>query len=336
MYLDFYGLREKPFNTTPDPRFLFLTPSHREALAQLMYGVQEGTGFAVLTGEIGTGKTTLLQTLLQRMDPQTAVAMIVNPMLGFDGVLELILEDLGVGKGGDTTAQRLVTLHRHLLERVAAGQRTVVIIDEAQHLEPATLEQIRLLSNYESPSRKLLQIILAGQPELEDKLALPQLRQLRQRIGLRCVIEPLTSRETRDYVTARLRVAKAANPRLFTDRALDRISKYSRGIPRLINIVCEHSLLIGYADQIRQIDHGVVKEAIRTIEAHEHSGTRWRTRWWKLHLAGRRWLLGAGVAAVASTVGGVVWYTRGASALGDVVSTYGARVLYGVEAILRP
>jgi type II secretory pathway predicted ATPase ExeA len=293
VYLDFYGLREKPFNTTPNPRFLFLTPSHREALAQLMYGVQEGTGFAVLTGEIGTGKTTLLQALLQRMDPQTGVAMIVNPMLGFDGVLELILEDLGVGKGGDTTAQRLVSLHRHLLERVAAGQRTVVIIDEAQHLEPATLEQIRLLSNYESPSQKLLQIILAGQPELEDKLALPQLRQLRQRIGLRCVIQPLTPRETRDYVT-------------------------------------------GYADQIRQIDHRVVKEAIRTIEAHEHSAARWRMRRWKPYLAGQRWLLGAGVAAVVSTVGGAVWYTRGASAVGDVVSTYGARVLSGVEALLRP
>ena len=336
MYLDFYGLREKPFNTTPDPRFLFLTPSHREAL---------GPADVRRPGRHGLCRPD--RRGRNRQDDVAADALAAHgsadrggddrePDAGFDGVLELILEDLGIGKDGDTTAQRLVALHRHLLERAAAGQRTVVIIDEAQHLEPATLEQIRLLSNYESPSRKLLQIILAGQPELEDKLALPQLRQLRQRIGLRCVIEPLTSRETRDYVTARLRVAKAANPRLFTDRALDRISKYSRGIPRLINIVCEHSLLIGYADQIRQIDHGVVKEAIRTIEAHEHSGTRWRTRWWKLHLAGRRWLLGAGVAAVASTVGGAVWYTRGASALGDVVSTYGARVLYGVEAILRP
>jgi hypothetical protein len=230
----------------------------------------------------------------------------------------------------------LVALHRLLVERAAAGLRTVVIIDEAQHLEPATLEQIRLLSNYESPSRKLLQIILAGQPELEEKLALPELRQLRQRIGLRCTIQPLTSRETRDYVTARLRIAKTANPRLFTDRALDGISTYSRGIPRLVNIVCEHSLLIGYADQIRQIDHRVVKEAIRAIEAREYSGGRLRARWWRPFLLKRRWLLGAGLAAVAGTVGGAMVYAGGASIVGDVVSAYGTRVLYGVEALLRP
>ena len=339
MYLDFYGLREKPFNTTPDPRFLFLTPSHREALAQLMYGVQEGTGFAILTGEVGTGKTTLLHTLLQRMDPQIAVAMIVNPMLGFDGLLELILEDLGVGTGGDTTARRLVALHRFLLERAAAGHRTVLIIDEAQHLDPTTLEQIRLLSNYESPSRKLLQIILAGQPELEAKLALPQLRQLKQRIGLRCAIQPLMPRETRDYITARLRIAKAANPRLFTERAVDRISTYARGIPRLVNIACEHSLLIGYADQIRQIDHRVVKEAVRTIEARESSAGRRRTGWWKPHPGRWRWILGAGVAVVAGTVGGAVWYTGGTSVVGEVMSTYGTRVgdvFDGVQTLLRP
>ena len=228
-----------------------------------------------------------------------------------------------------------MALHRFLLERVAAGQRTLVIIDEAQHLEPATLEQIRLLSNYESPSRKLLQIILAGQPELEHKLALPQLRQLKQRIGLRCMIQPLTSRETRDYITARLRIAKAPNPRLFTDRALGRMSKYSRGIPRLINIVCEHSLLIGYADQIRRIDHRVVTEAIRTIEAQEH---------WAVD-GERRGGGPARRAAVASRGGrcgrgrhgrGRHLVHGGASALGDVISTYGARVLYGVEALLRP
>ena len=193
MYLDFYGLSEKPFNTTPDPRFLFLTPSHREALAQLTYGVREGTGLVVLTGEVGTGKTTLLQALMQRLDPQVAVATIVSPMLEFDGLLELILEDFGIDKREETTAQRLVALRRFLVERAAAGHRTVVIIDEAQHLQPATLEQIRLLSNYESPSRKLLQIILAGQPELGAKLDLPQLRQVKQRIGLRCTISPLTA-----------------------------------------------------------------------------------------------------------------------------------------------
>jgi general secretion pathway protein A len=339
MYLDFYGLREKPFSTTPDPRFLFLTPSHREALAQLTYGVRESTGFTVLTGAIGTGKTTLLHTLLKRMDPQTAVAMIVDPMLGFEGLLELILDDLGVAQNATTTAQRLVALNRFLLERVATGHQTLLIIDEAQHLTPATLEQIRLVSNYESPSRKLLQIILAGQPELATKLELSQLRQLKQRIGLRCTINPLTPEETRDYIAARLRVAKAANPRLFTDRALTRIAKYSQGIPRLINIVCEHSLLIGYADQIRQIDHRVVKEAIRTIEARDTWVGSRRFGWWTPDPARWRWILGAGLAAAAGTVGGAVWYTGGSSVLGDAMSTYGTTVsgvIRGIEALLRP
>src|SRR5262245_9911322 len=165
VYLNFYGLREKPFNTTPDPRFLFLTASHREALSQLTYGVREGTGFAVLAGPIGTGKTTLLQTLLQRLDSQTAVAMIVNPSVDFDGLLELILDDFGIGKEAGTTAQRMVALNRFLLEQAAAGRQTLLVIDEAQQLEPTTLERIRLISNYESPTHKLLQIILAGQPE---------------------------------------------------------------------------------------------------------------------------------------------------------------------------
>src|SRR5262245_5200696 len=246
VYLEFYNLEESPFSTTPNPRFLFLTPSHREALAQLTYGVREGTGFTVLTGEVGTGKTTLIQTLLQQLDPELPVALLVSPMLDFHGLLELILDDLGIEKVGATTAQRLVALRRFLLERAAAGLRSLVIIDEAQHLTPSTLEQIRLLSNYESPSGKLLQIILAGQPELNARLQLPELRQVKQRIALRSTIRPLTAQETHSYIVTRLRIAKAANPRLFTDRAVSVISRYARGIPRLINIVCEHSLLIGY------------------------------------------------------------------------------------------
>jgi general secretion pathway protein A len=338
MYLEFYGLAEIPFATTPDPRFLFLTPSHREALAQLIYGVREGTGFTVLTGEIGTGKTTLLQTLLKRLDPQVPVAMLVNPMLEFDGLLDLILDDLGVEKAGDSLAQRLLALRRFLLERAAAGHRTLVIIDEAQHLTSAALEQIRLLSNYESPSGKLLQIILSGQPELRAKLDLPELRQVKQRIGLRCAISPLTRQETRDYIVMRLRVARAANPRLFSEEAVDRMSKYARGIPRLINIVCEHSLLIGYADRTRRIDHRVVAEAIRTIEGPER-GVGGRRPWWRLQPGRWRWLVGAGAAALAAmagSVGGAIWYTGGAVALGDVMSAQVTGLLSGVEALLRP
>jgi general secretion pathway protein A len=339
VYVNFYGLREKPFNTTPDPRFLFLTASHREALSQLTYGVREGTGFAVLAGPIGTGKTTLLQTLLQRIDPQTAVAMIVNPSVDFDGLLELILDDFGIGQEAGTTAQRMVALNRFLLEQATSGRQTLLVIDEAQHLEPTTLERIRLISNYESSTRKLLQIILAGQPELVTKLNLPQLRQLKQRIGLWCEIQPLTPKEVREYVSARLRVAKAANPRLFTERALDRIASHSHGIPRLINILCEHCLLIGYADQIRQIDHRLVKEAIVTMEAASASGRPRARGWLRPRPARWRWILGAGLAAVAGTLGGAVWYTGGTAVLGEAMSAYGATVsgvVGGVEALLRP
>jgi type II secretory pathway predicted ATPase ExeA len=265
--------------------------------------------------------------------------MIVNPSVDFDGLLELILDDFGIGKEANTTAQRMVALNRFLLEQAASGRQTLLVIDEAQQLEPTTLERIRLISNYESPTRKLLQIILAGQPELVAKLNLPQLRQLKQRIGLWCEIRPLTPKEVREYVSARLRVAKAVNPRLFTERALDRIAAHSDGIPRLVNILCEHCLLIGYADQIRQIDHRLVKEAIVAMKAAGMADGPRSKRWWRPHPARWRWILGAGLAAVAGTLGGAVWYTGGTAVLGGAMSAYGATVsgvLGGVEALLRP
>lgn len=338
MYVEFYGLKEKPFSTTPDPRFLFLTPSHREALAQLVYGVREGTGFVVLTGEVGTGKTTLLRTLMQRLAPEAPISFVMSPMLDFDELLDYILEDLGIG-GGRRPAQRLVAFHSFLVDRAKAGHRTLVIIDEAQHLESKALERIRLLSNFETTSEKLLQIVLAGQPELAGRLALPDLRQFNQRIGLRCTIRPLAAVETGHYVRSRLRIAGARDPRLFTDEAIERVARYTRGIPRVINIVCEHSLLIGYADQVRRIDHRVIREAIRAIEAREERsyGRGWALR--HLATARRGWILGASAVAAAGTAGGMMWYTGAAGALGSVAATYGAKVtglISGVEALLRP
>ena len=272
MYLSFYRLTEHPFNLTPDPRFLFLTAGHREALAQLLYGVEQGKGFIVLTGEVGTGKTTLLQALLQKLDPTTAVAYVSNSTLPFDGLLEYVLEDFGVAKrGGATHAQRLFALNNFLIERRRKGENTVLIIDEAQNLSPQTLEQIRLLSNFETPTEKLLQILLVGQPELVKKLELPELRQLKQRIGLRCVIGPLTQDETRDYIRTRLRIAGARDLQLFTDEAIRRIAGYAGGIPRVVNMVCDHCLLIGYADQERRIDRRIVDEAIRYLEDGERT-----------------------------------------------------------------
>jgi general secretion pathway protein A len=274
VYLAFYGLREQPFGATPDPRFLYLAPSHREALAQLVYGVQEKKGFLVLTGEVGTGKTTLVHALLRRLDAQTAAALVFNSTLPFEGLLEYALEDFGVSKAGDSHAQRLMALNTFLIERRRAGQNTVLIIDEAQNLLPETLEQVRLLSNFETPTEKLLQILLVGQPELGDRLALPALRQLKQRIALRCRIQPLTVDETAEYIRVRLRIAGARDIGLFTPEAIARITAHAGGIPRIVNSLCDHALLIGYADQQRRLDGRIVDEAIRYLESGETPESR--------------------------------------------------------------
>jgi len=302
MYLTFYGLSEKPFNATPDPKFLYMTPRHREALAQLQYGVQEQKGFIVLTGRVGTGKTTLLHALRQRLNGQTVVSFVFNSTLPFDGILEYILEDFGIAKGEASRAQRLITLNNFLIERRRLGQNTVLMLDEAQNLGPSTLEQIRLLSNFETPTDKLLQILLVGQPELKTRLQLPELHQLKQRIGLRCQIPPLTPEEVRQYIRNRLRIAGARDLALFSDSAVERLAEYSAGIPRLVNIVCDHCLLFGYADQKRRIDRRIVHQAIEYLEEGTPPqrrvgglrGVRTRLSW--------RWGLGALAVALASAL----------------------------------
>jgi general secretion pathway protein A len=204
--------------------------------------------------------------LRQRLDGKTEVACIVNSRLSFDGILEYVLEDFGINKNGASQAQRLIALHTFLIEQRRANQNSVLILDEAQHLDPSTLEEVRLLSNFETPTEKLLQILLVGQPELKEKLQRPELRQLKQRIGLRCHIPPLTPEEIPEYIRHRLRISGARDLGLFSDRAVRRIAEYSGGIPRLINIVCDHCLLIGYADQKRKIDQDIVRQAIAYLE----------------------------------------------------------------------
>jgi len=204
MYLEFYGLREAPFSPTPDPKFLFQSSRHREALAQLVYGVQERKGFIVLTGEIGTGKTTLLRTLLARLDHDTHVAYVHNSALDIEGLLEYILQDWGVKSVGASHAQRLFELNEFLIAQHRQRLSPVLVIDEAQNLSIPTLEAVRLLSNFETTSEKLMQILLVGQPELRDKLNAPELRQLKQRIALRCHIGPLSPEETRMYIRRHL------------------------------------------------------------------------------------------------------------------------------------
>jgi len=299
MYLTFFGLTDRPFNATPDPRFLYMSPGHREALAQLLYGTQERKGFIVLTGKVGTGKTTLLHTLCQRLNGQSAIAFVVNSTLPFDELLEYVLEDLGIKQKGGSRAQRLIALNNFLIERERGGQNTILIVDEAQNLDVATLEQIRLLSNFETPKSKLLQILLVGQPELKARLNLPELRQLKQRVGLRCQIPSLTLEEARAYIRTRLRIAGGRDLGLFADSAVDRISAYSGGIPRLINTVCDHCLLFGYADQKRRIDRQIVNQAIEYLE----EGTRPQKRGELRGPRARflvRWSLGALVVTLLS------------------------------------
>lgn len=293
MYKDFYGFKESAFSTTPDPKFLYPSPGHREALAQVLYGVQHSKGFIVLTGEVGTGKTTLLHALRRRLDDSTAVAFLFNSTLPFDGILEYMLEEFGVAKTGTSPAQRLFALNNFLIERRRVGQNTVLILDEAQNLDVRTLEQVRLLSNFESTSEKLLQILLVGQPELRGKLALPELRQLRQRIALSCNIRPLTAHETHECIRTRLRIAGASDLGLFTDRALARIAEYTGGIPRLVNIVCDHCLVIGYAERERRIGPSIVEQAIKLLQ----EGGLPRQKTWAITRKGRmtplRWVVTA-------------------------------------------
>jgi general secretion pathway protein A len=301
--LDFFGLAEPPFNPTPDPRFLYMTPGHREALAQLLHAVQGRKGFILLTGEIGTGKTTLLHSLLRRLGDTMAVAFITNTMLGFEGILEYMLEDLGVAKPGDSHAQRLIALQSFLTERRRAGQNTVLILDEAQDLDVRTLEYIRLLSNFETPTEKILQILLVGQPELRAKLDLPELRQLYQRLALRCRIPPLAPDEVGHYIRNRLRVARTHDLALFSHEAVARIARYSGGIPRLVNTVCDHCLVFAYADKVRRIDRGIVDQVIDYLQDGEprRRGKALPTpgRW---HMTPRRWgVLGASAAAAGLT-----------------------------------
>jgi len=314
MYLSFYGLREVPFGPTPDPRFLFQSTRHREALAQLVYGVTERKGFIVLTGEIGTGKTTLLRTLLGRLEADTPVAYVHNSALPIEGLLEYVLEDWGVKSTAANQAQRLVELNEFLIAQHRKGNSPVLVIDEAQNLSVETLEAVRLLSNFETTQQKLIQILLVGQPELRDTLSRPELRQLKQRIGLRCHIGPLSAGETRAYIRHRLRIAGASDVGLFTDAAVQRIAEYSRGVPRVINIVCDHCLLSGYADSKRRIEARAVDEAIEYLEDGE------RPKWKRL--AGRRlvpsnpelWAARGGVAALVVLI--LVILVFAASALG--------------------
>lgn len=247
MYREFYGLIRAPFEMTPDPTFLYLGESHQEGLATLVYGVQARKGFVLLTGEVGTGKTTLLHSLLAQLDPNTKSAFIFNPKLEQLDFFRLLFDDFGIEKKCQTKAEYLLALNSFLIERLERNETALLIIDEAQNLSPEMLEEVRLLSNLETSTSKLLQILLVGQPELSDMLAKPELRQLRQRIVLRHNLRPFTAAELVDYVEERLRLAGYSGKGIFNRSAKRELFAVTCGVPRLVNVVCDGALLTGYA-----------------------------------------------------------------------------------------
>ena len=270
MYKEYFGLRDNPFNVNPDPRFLFLTRHTQEALACLTYGIQSRKGFICLTGEVGTGKTTLLNKLLDWLHRQrVATAFLFNSRMNVPQFFDYMMTDFGIPTETRLKSQMLIRLNNWLLERYRLGENAVLIVDEAQNLSNHVLEEIRLLTNLETSREKLLQIVLSGQPELDLKLRQPQLRQLRQRITLRCKTHPLSVEETTQYISRRLKVAGANGHVIFSPEAIASVHQYSRGIPRVINLLCEHALISSFVDQSKTVPGDTVDTVAREFELHE-------------------------------------------------------------------
>jgi len=266
MYRQFFGLKEKPFNVTSDPGFLFLSRVHKEAFAHLIYGIKERKGFLEITGEIGAGKTTLCRALLNKLDVNTKSAFIFNSTLPDMQLFQTILEDFGIQIERKTKAAMIRQFNNFLVEELSKNNNVILIIDEAQNLKPSVLEELRILSNLETEKEKLFQMVLVGQPELKEKLNSPALRQLRQRIGVRFHITPLENNEVGEYIYHRLRIAGSDGTISFSEDALDMIYKYSGGIPRLINVVCDKALLSAYVIETKYIDMTIIEKCIQEIE----------------------------------------------------------------------
>src|SRR5687767_7106302 len=266
MYERFYDLRERPFALSPDPDYLYPSRVHREALDYLRYGLESQAGFVVITGEIGSGKTTLLQTLLRGLDSETTVGRIVNTMLEPRELLETIMIDFGLDPAGKSKPLLLRDLAQYLVDQRLAGRMVLLVIDEAQNLSIAALEELRMLSNLETEKSKLLQIVLVGQPNLRDTLSSPQLEQLRQRITVSYHLSPLDPAETANYINHRLRRAALGTPLEFPRDITDVIHARSRGVPRIVNVICDAALVFGYAEERRQVDLPLMREVLAELE----------------------------------------------------------------------
>jgi general secretion pathway protein A len=269
MYRAFYGLKENPFNVSPDPRYLFLTQQIEETLSSLMYGIQTRKGILTLTGEVGTGKTTLVNRLLDSLHERgTKSAFLFNSRMNSTQLFDFVLAEFDIHCESNSKSQQLMKLNQWLLERFRRGEAAVLILDEAQNLTFPVLEEIRLLTNLETSTEKLLQIVLSGQSELDEKLNLPQLRQLRQRIMIRCKTAPLTKGQTHDYVAERLKIAGATRSEqpIFSPAAVDTVHLYSLGIPRVVNLLCEHALINAYVEHQRPIQPKIVEDVAREFQ----------------------------------------------------------------------
>ena len=271
MYREFFGLKEKPFNVTSDPNFLFLSHVHREAFAHLLYGIKERKGFLEITGEIGAGKTTLCRALINQLDRKTKSAFIFNSTLPELQLLQAMLEDFGITVARKNKGSLLRQLNNFLIEELSKGNNVILIIDEAQNLKPGILEEIRMLSNLETDKEKLFQIILVGQPELRNKLNSPNLRQLKQRIGVRFHITPLEKDEIGKYIYHRLAVAGSNGEIRFAEDAIAEIYEFSGGIPRLINMICDKALLAAYVMETRIITLPIIEKGIEEIGGAIHA-----------------------------------------------------------------
>jgi general secretion pathway protein A len=270
MYKSFFGLKDNPFNVSPDPRYLFVTKEIEEALSGLMYGIENRKGFVTLTGEVGTGKTTLVNCLLEWLHQRRVkTAFLFNSRMNTNQLFDFIIAEFGITCDVRNKSQQLMRLNQWLLERYRAGETTVLIVDEAQNLTYPVLEEIRLLTNLETSTAKLLQIVLSGQPELEEKLMLPELRQLRQRIMLRCKTSALTFEQTNEYISKRLKIAGASGEPIFTPKAVETIYFYSLGIPRVVNLLCEHALINSYADHQKSVSPEVIEAIAREFHLDE-------------------------------------------------------------------
>jgi general secretion pathway protein A len=275
MYRKFYGFKDKPFEITPDPKFVYLSENHQEGLAHLKYAVKEGKGFSVITGEAGTGKTTLVHMLLNNLDGNVRTSYVFNPILDPSDFLNYVCDDLGIESDGmKSRGQSLAALHNYLLNCFSQNEKVFLIIDEAQTLDPELLQEVRLLTNLETSKNKLLHVILLGQPELDRILAEPQFRPLKQRITVRYNLRSLNLKETKEYIIFRLKRAGSRDIAIFDSAAIKEIYQYSKGIPRLINIVCDNALLTGFSEGKNRIGKAIILDVIRGLEGTEEGKKR--------------------------------------------------------------